>query len=159
MSYILCLSLLSSYMSPYSIHPGVGETKNASLTMLSWKVAKCRMKVKKKKKKHTQTRDFIPQLAGIVFFLAVSLAEYYLSSSGTKWTQNKEEIERTLRGNVVPYSKIADQKQHQGLVNTDSRIFSSNYKGSKQTGPFRDWGVSGGWKGMCSSPGRDISDN
>lgn len=62
-------------------------------------------------------------------------------------------------GNVVPYSKIAGQKQHQGLVNKDSRICSSNYKGSKRTGPFRDCGVSGGWEGMCSSRGRDISDN
>lgn len=51
-------------------------------------------------------------------------------------------------GTVVPYSKIADQKQHQGLMNTESRIFFffSNYKGSKHTGHCKDRGSVGAGK-------------
>lgn len=40
------VKLVASHASPYSSHPGVGEIRNASLAKLSWKAAKCHMKVK-----------------------------------------------------------------------------------------------------------------
>lgn len=71
-------------------------------------------------------------------------------------TEHKTEaIKGTLMGSVVPYSKIPDHKQYQGLLNTEIRVsFPSNYKEQKHTGDVKDWGMG---MNVFRSPGRDFS--